>query len=110
MAPSWQAFGLLTQLVPATQLTQVRPLQTRSGPQLVPGGFAVPSTQLRPDAVQVTTPSKQTPGLSLQAWPETHATQAPAAVQTPPSHEVPASIATGDAQVAPDAGHAISPR
>lgn len=84
MAPfAHAALGLVLQLCPAVQLTQLPALlQTWLLPQLVPGALALPFSQVRPPVAQDATPVKQGLGLVLQLPPAVHATHSPAGLHT----------------------------
>jgi hypothetical protein len=81
--PALQTFGLLLHACPAVHAPQVpAPLQTKLGPQPVPGGLLAPSTQTGDPVVQIVVPFLQRFGLPLHAWPAAHAPQVPAPLQT----------------------------
>jgi hypothetical protein len=104
--------GLLVQVVPATQATQLPvPVQTRSGPQAVPAVTVVESTQRVVPVLQSMTPVRQgAPGLVAHAAPGVQAPQKPL-----PSHtwalpqDVPASRAAPSAHCCIPVAQLVTP-
>lgn len=89
MVPLRQAeLGFVVQAAPAVQALQNPPPQTPPG-QVVPFGFAAPSTHTALPVEQSMTPLRHAElGLEVHDAPALHATQAPA-LHTPPAHVVP---------------------
>jgi hypothetical protein len=92
--PPRHGSGLAVQAVPSVQETHVADgEQTRFVPQLVPAGFAVPSTQVSAPVPQEVTPYVHAAlGLVVQASPAVHAVHWPVALQT---RFVPQSVPLG---------------
>ncbi|MBE2250172.1 MAG: hypothetical protein IAE78_11535 [Myxococcus sp.] len=113
MTPVLQpGLGLVVQAWPATQATQLpAALQTRSGPQLVPGVRLVESMQRVLPVVQSMTPDLHgAPGLALQAAPAVHRPQKPAPSHTCDApHAVPAAFGAPSAQVCAPVVHEVTP-
>jgi hypothetical protein len=84
VTPSTQGFGLVSQKALATQVAQLPPLQTRSGPQLVPfgSGAAALSTQTDVPVEQEVIPVRHGSAFSVQVTPAVHGLQAPLPLQT----------------------------
>jgi hypothetical protein len=107
--PVWQALVLVPQLAPATQPTQSpEPSQTPPA-HAVPAARPAPSTQVGLPAEQSMTPVAQAFGLLEQAPPDTHGTQVPAPLQTPPAQAVPASLGASSTQIGAPEPQVIRP-
>ena len=78
VAPVWQGSGSVPQARPAVQVVHAPPLQTRSGPQLVPFAFGVAlSTHCCVPVAQEKTPSRHGSWFVGQEPPATQPTHAP---------------------------------
>jgi hypothetical protein len=79
VVPVRHGSGFVMQAAPATQPTQLPPLQTRFEPQVVPfgSGAAALSTQTDVPVEQEVMPVRHGAGFVAQVWPAVHATQAP---------------------------------
>jgi hypothetical protein len=84
VTPLTQGFGFVPQRTLATQVAQLPPLQTRSGPQLVPfgSGAAALSTQASPPDAHEVMPVRHGSPLPVQVSPAVHAMHPPVALHT----------------------------
>jgi len=104
--------GLALQAWPLAHATQLpEALQTRSGPQLVPGVRLVESTQrVLPVAQSMTPDLHGAPGLEPQVAPAVHAPQKPLASHTCPApQEVPAAFGAPSTQACAPVVHEVTP-
>jgi hypothetical protein len=93
VTPLRQTDGLVVQVAPAVQATQVPvPLQTRLVPQVVPAAVLPESTHFAAPVAQSITPALQgAPGFVVHVWPAMHMTHWPLPLQTMPEpHAIPA--------------------